>query len=97
MLTGTSTELDFNPRTHEECDKHRQMMVSAVLRFQSTHSRGVRLRTFVKREGVIKYFNPRTHEECDAKGWTIIAAHRYFNPRTHEECDRSWLDSMGSR
>ena len=35
---------NFNPRTHEECDRSEKVMYRPSVRFQSTHSRGVRRR-----------------------------------------------------
>ena len=39
--------------------------------FQSTHSRGVRLRLTRQAQRYKKRFNPRTHEECDLS-WGVI-------------------------
>ena len=62
------------------------MSLRFIKKFQSTHPRGVRLRTD-KTFSRKKCFNPRTHEGCD-----YVYAHTYliyksFNPRTHEGCD----------
>ena len=57
--------MDFNPRTHEECDRNTLDSMLQENGFQSTHSRGVRLCRFCYCCYVFDYFNPRTHEECD--------------------------------
>ena len=60
-----SITINFNPRTHGECDQLVKCSNSTSHEFQSTHSRGVRRtnRAFI----IIRfyYFNPRTHGECD--------------------------------
>ena len=38
-----SSQIYFNPRTHEECDLVVDMILKGGVLFQSTHSRGVRL------------------------------------------------------
>ena len=58
------TEGYFNPRTHEECDRKSRGTRYSDRKFQSTHSRGVRLRQR-STSAIGMYFNPRTHEECD--------------------------------
>ena len=60
------TLINFNPRTHEECDTIPGAVLADTFIFQSTHSRGVRLVTIRSISGIMYNFNPRTHEECDA-------------------------------
>ena len=58
----------------------------AVLKFQSTHPRGVRPSSL----SISKYltsFNPRTHAGCDEVRAEIPFAILSFNPRTHAGCD----------
>ena len=56
-------------------------------KFQSTHSRGVRL-TRMEQRSLNNSFNPRTHEECDPAFAIPAFQINCFNPRTHEECDQ---------
>ena len=56
---------NFNPRTHEGCDKQNADSITSVVTFQSTHPRGVRLDICLLR-GYLRDFNPRTHEGCDS-------------------------------
>ena len=65
-LSGLFSQLPvgFNPRTHEECDFFSFFSNKRCTVFQSTHSRGVRLKATLFLQQ-IKSFNPRTHEECD--------------------------------
>ena len=79
--------LNFNPRTHKECDDIPSMKSLAQIIFQSTHSQGVRLKTLPKPTILGGYFNPRTHKECDRRVVPTAQSKRYFNPRTHKECD----------
>ena len=63
------------------------------MKFQSTHSRGVRL---ISDDAILALsdFNPRTHEECDwMANWRRLSL-TYFNPRTHEECDTVDSETM---
>ena len=60
LLSGS-----FNPRTHEGCDINTQKIMRIGKQFQSTHPRGVRLRTCSRAVNIIRSFNPRTHEGCD--------------------------------
>jgi len=59
--------LCFNPRTHVGCDSTPLVFANSVIKFQSTHPRGVRRRSGknCRRE---RCFNPRTHVGCDP-GW----------------------------
>src|SRR5690606_31917543 len=71
--TGGSTKAKgwtrcFNPRTREECDLFGRGLRIADGKFQSTHSRGVRLPMRVDARWSCQRFNPRTREECDATG-----------------------------
>ena len=59
---------------------------SKSFRFQSTHSRGVRLSVSALPLETL-HFNPRTHEECDTYHGIQQVCWHNFNPRTHEECD----------
>ncbi len=44
--------------------------MSKLLRFQSTHSQGVRRSCLPYRSAEPLYFNPRTHKECDVASGT---------------------------
>ena len=59
-----SYSLYFNPRTREGCDAVASAASKAVVPFQPTHPRGVRLRVRLLRAGRF-HFNPRTREGCD--------------------------------
>ena len=56
--------IDFNPRTHVGCDGNLKVMTFAIITFQSTHPRGVRLLVAVRLRP-LSHFNPRTHVGCD--------------------------------
>ena len=88
-LTDTlfTHKFSFNPRTHEGCDIIHLLLSANVLRFQSTHPRGVRLPLFTKPLLSIIRFNPRTHEGCDLAWLSGKHMTVSFNPRTHEGCD----------
>ena len=79
--------LDFNPRTHVECDKINEKPYGKHPEFQSTHSCRVRLRWQGSNCLGPSYFNPRTHVECDLRKIALFELHKNFNPRTHVECD----------
>src|SRR5699024_8875050 len=55
-------------------------------RFQSTHSRGVRL-GFTATPILLNYFNPRSHEECDLYFKFLSSMCCDFNPPTHDDSD----------
>ena len=63
QLFGDSS---FNPRTRVGCDWWRFSIMSPRTRFQSTHPRGVRLKTPQKTFCLVSSFNPRTRVGCDA-------------------------------
>ena len=96
-LTGSATfplyldldcVLNFNPRTHGECDHSVYTDKRWSVVFQSTHSRGVRPQIINPTGSLASYFNPRTHGECDLLPWYLGGAGiKHFNPRTHGECD----------
>ena len=76
----------FNSRTHVECDLCGMHANAGRIKFQLTHSRGVRP-AGTEVWGMTIDFNSRTHVECDCcRGWCANTAH-YFNSRTHVECD----------
>ncbi len=54
---------DFNPRIRVGCDLRLPLCGGAV-KFQSTHPRGMRLKTSITNEGR-DYFNPRIRVGCD--------------------------------
>ena len=84
--------LNFNPRTHKECDLIVKYHHQRCTIFQSTHSQGVR--QFLSRLlGDLSWdFNPRTHKECDNLRRTNKSKRHNFNPRTHKECDAKELE-----
>ena len=59
---------------------------TATIRFQLTHSRGVRPPILGSRSPN-SYFNSRTHVECDVSTLNSISILLHFNSRTHVECD----------
>ena len=79
---------DFNPRTHEECDWYARDEYYYSGRFQSTHSRGVRLKlcSFLPLTKTIS-IHALTRSATVILGM-VGGSRKYFNPRTHEECDR---------
>ena len=46
--------MDFNPRTHKECDKFLKSRLQAYLKFQSTHSQGVRPQIIIHNNDKLK-------------------------------------------
>ena len=81
------TRTNFNPRTREGCDRIEDDWLSCIVKFQSTHPRGVRR---------LYRFTGQAGEEISihapARGATMICAVIitplfYFNPRTREGCD----------
>ena len=80
----------FNPRTHEECDLTSSTGLPSR-RFQSTHSRGVRL--FFQKKFDSTYKFQSTHSRGVRRTHLTYTARciRGFNPRTHEECDEQCL------
>ena len=66
-----------------------------LLRFQSTHPRGVRQK-ILPGPAICRCFNPRTHEGCDLwlrRQWIMVKS---FNPRTHEGCDTEQMQYLKS-
>ncbi len=57
--------LNFNPRTHEECDDNTTQKVSIGVEI-SIHApmKSATTRNLMEAAGA-RNFNPRTHEECD--------------------------------
>ena len=87
VVPGPGIEPRFNPRTHVGCDVQRLIETHYDGEFQSTHPRGVRLKS--KRINSDFYgFNPRTHVGCDLVSVEGSTHNGGFNPRTHVGCDR---------
>ena len=91
FLCCDCSDNDFNPRTHEECDFAKLSSARLLQIFQSTHSRGVRLRFDVPAVRVHKF------QSTHSRGVRRLAtcqheANLNFNPRTHEECDKAGVD-----
>ena len=63
---------------------------AVTLKFQSTHSRGVRRRLQTVTAWADTDFNPRTHEECDPGTWWSINAYGRFQS-THSRGVRPGL------
>ena len=64
--------MNFNSRTHVECDPTSSYLTSLIFPFQLTHSRGVRLRETGHQSGC-RNFNSRTHVECDVlQDWVEV-------------------------
>ena len=76
----------FNPRTHVGCDREWLFDFAIPEVFQSTHPRGVRLRSCM-RKNLQTSFNPRTHMGCDYVVVRYCTVGFCFNPRTHMGCD----------
>ena len=76
----------FNPRTHVGCDREWLFDFAIPEVFQSTHPRGVRLRSCM-RKNLQTSFNPRTHVGCDYRSGILLLRSGSFNPRTHMGCD----------
>ena len=84
---------DFNPRTHEECDCYVAVGRQWSGKFQSTHSRGVRLPAFVQLIPSVPISIHALTRSATTRLSMLSMITLYFNPRTHEECDkRQWLD-----
>ena len=78
--------IGFNPRTHEGCDMTATTQLFDVLKFQSTHPRGVRLQGDANADGGIEFQS--THPRGVRLGFSLfILLSQSFNPRTHEGCD----------
>ena len=94
----------FNPRTHEECDGTFVTAYISVVRFQSTHSRGVR-RGAHRPDSLRTGFNPRTHEECDTPQWAsyifkMVSIHALTRSATYTgtwSLWSGWFQSTHSR
>ena len=55
---------DFNPRTHEECDRSFSILIRPSFYFNPrTHEECDQPLGVIAKLGID--FNPRTHEECD--------------------------------
>ena len=81
--------LNFNSRTHVECDCAAVARRNVPMQFQLTHSRGVRHHTKRKRRNT-------EHISTHALTWSAtsnkgakINKHKNFNSRTHVECDQN--------
>ena len=68
----------------------RPMISGTMVRFQSTHPRGVR-RVPHRPYTYTLNFNPRTHVGCDLKPCHLLTMFSNFNPRTHVGCDQDVL------
>ena len=79
---------DFNPRTHEGCDKLLQLSGGAIYDI-SIHAPMKGATQLLRRATrLLLNFNPRTHEGCDAARTVKCRPNGHnFNPRTHEGCD----------
>ena len=74
---------------------HTLLPIPWLWKFQSTHSRGVRL-VVEHGFGLLSRFNPRTHEECDSM--TDAHRHSLFQfQSTHSRGVRPRFGSNGSR
>ena len=71
LPTGGCREMDFNPRTHEECDSVRDDVQYLIRISIHALTRSATLNP-ISLPSVKVNFNPRTHEECDIFGlvWT---------------------------
>ena len=76
---------------------NREGVLGRLVKFQSTHPRGVRLLAYYKRLKKVINFNPRTHVGCDSLCQTWKEYATDFNPRTHVGCDGNSKISKFSR
>ena len=93
-IKGYGYEINFNPRTHKECD----LFVDGVAGVGDSISIHALTRSATPPVSITKliliHFNPRTHKECDGvDNFGSCYCCTYFNPRTHKECDLITLDS----
>ena len=94
---ATTAKKSFNPRTHEECDGPPLFRMRFLCRFQSTHSRRVRLSGKIR---FVRFITVSIHALTKSATLllpTIIDSRQCFNPRTHEECDCIYFFSLISR
>ena len=76
----------FNPRTHEGCDFLLLLDIYLLSQFQSTHPRGVRLKSVPLLRLSFKFQS--THPRGVRRRYRVTRqSHGSFNPRTHEGCD----------
>ena len=79
--------LNFNPRTHKECDVSTFQTAVNAIKFQSTHSQGVRLRSCNQKLNP----NPISIHALTRSATNFCRTNKSkrhnFNPRTHKECD----------
>ena len=90
-LPGT-TPIYFNPRTRVGCDDNNIISCYNIIKFQSTHPRGVRL-VFVVNVFVVILISihaPAWGATPPKSGITFYADHN-FNPRTRVGCDSNRL------
>ena len=80
--------LNFNPRTRVGCDIIEPMINIWGAEFQSTHPRGVRLRTLDMSDAMEEFQS--THPRGVRRGHDPFrGAFGHFNPRTRVGCDDS--------
>ncbi len=86
-LALSFTALNFNPRTHKECDLPQLHSLLFPEKFQSTHSQGVRRNSIYTNiiASIISIHALTRSATLDLIGQDYKAYH--FNPRTHKECD----------
>ena len=82
--------LDFNSRTHVECDRRRTRRTGCPT--ISTHALTWSATQSVFNSASLSFdFNSRTHVECDVLGTIFKSDKLNFNSRTHVECDFSQM------
>ena len=79
--------INFNPRTHKECDLLTHKTYTVSLQFQSTHSQGVRLNYFTISAELAKFQSTHSQGVRRPDYGKEQAIVLNFNPRTHKECD----------
>ena len=95
MTTAQGVDSYFNPRTHVGCDIKIEPEAAAIIQFQSTHPRGVRLdpKRGVCVLGYISIHAPTWGATSFA--FQALSLSDYFNPRTHVGCDAAVRSKYG--
>ena len=91
-----SIQPSFNPRTHEECDPFVVVDESLKIKFQSTHSRGVRHKTKIMAALRLNVSIHALTRSATYRDTSCRSRPNGFNPRTHEECDTALMLPLSS-
>ena len=85
-----ASSTSFNPRTHGGCDDVGEIEPKPANMFQSTHPRGVRLRTICGLRFTITFQSTHPRGVRPKEGRVRGKASPRFNPRTHGGCDYAY-------